>query len=159
MAAWRGKERSDVSRESRTCASHVDQLNAGELRFPHASGQSKESKLSLLSVEVTFQRGGGAAEHNGDSGEPGAPDRHVAGVVARSEVVLFIGMLVLFVDDDEAEIGKRREDGGACADENAHLAPLDPPPEIVFLAPGSGESGRPPRVGRTGSENAQRPGG
>src|SRR5580704_6108874 len=41
---------------------------------------------------------------------------------------LFVAGLLLFVDDDEAEIFERREDGGARADDDASLAVADAPP-------------------------------
>ena len=42
--------------------------------------------------------------------------------------------VVLLVDDDEAEVGERREDGGARADDDARLAAHDPSPLVPALA-------------------------
>ena len=36
--------------------------------------------------------------------------------------VLFVAWLVFFIDDDEAEVGQRSEDGGACADNDVGFA-------------------------------------
>jgi len=51
----------------------------------------------------------------------GAFDCDVSAVVAGSGV-LFVTWLVFFIDDDEAEVGQRCEDGGACADYDVGLA-------------------------------------
>ena len=53
--------------------------------------------------------------------ELGAFDCDVSAVVSRGGV-LFVAWLVLFIDDDEAEVGQRGEDGGACADNDVGFA-------------------------------------
>ena len=53
--------------------------------------------------------------------------RHVAGVIADA-VVLFVGDLVLLVDDDQAEIAERQEQAGACPRHDLDGAGRDPDP-------------------------------
>ena len=53
----------------------------------------------------------------------------VAGLQARRPVAL-VGPLVLLVDDDQAELGERRQDGQAGADDDVDRAGPDPPPLV-----------------------------
>ena len=53
--------------------------------------------------------------------ERGPLDRDRARVVARVGVLL-VRLVVLLVDDDQPETLHRREDGGACADDDPGLA-------------------------------------
>ena len=63
----------------------------------------------------------------------GAHHRDVARVIPR-RFLLFIGGLVFFIDDDEAEIFERREDRAARADDDARAAGMNLVPFIVPLA-------------------------
>ncbi len=58
----------------------------------------------------------------------------VAGVVARRRVLLLVGPLVLLVDDDEAEVRLRREDGRPAADDDGVAAVADAVPLVEELA-------------------------
>ena len=62
-----------------------------------------------------------------------AHDRDIARVIAR-RFLLFVGSLVLFIDDDQSEILERREDGAARADHDPRAAGLNLVPFIVPLA-------------------------
>jgi hypothetical protein len=53
--------------------------------------------------------------------ELGAFDCDISAVVSGSGI-LFVTRFVLFIDDDEAEVGERGEDGGACADNDVGFA-------------------------------------
>jgi hypothetical protein len=105
----------------------VDDLDAGRLEgaggavgacAADAPGESPEGEAALDGVGVGLERGGGGTEDDGAGGHLGAFDGGVAGVVAR-ELVLLVGGVVLFVDDDEAEAVERSEDGGAWSDDDA----------------------------------------
>ena len=48
----------------------------------------------------------------------------------------FVGILLLLIHDDEAEISARGEDGASRADHNARSSGLDALPLIVALANG-----------------------
>jgi hypothetical protein len=54
-------------------------------------------------------------------------------VIAR-RFFLFVGRIVLLVDDDEAEPSERSEHGGPRADDEIHIAAADPMPLIVAFA-------------------------
>src|SRR5262249_49476348 len=63
-------------------------------------------------------------------------DRHIASVVSRRRFLLE-RVLVLLVDDNEAEFARRREDSTACPDDDLNVPGRDPPP--VSAAFGVGE--------------------
>ena len=68
---------------------------------------------------IRLQRRRRAAQQHGDVFDLPALDGDVAAVVARGGVLLVAG-LVLFIDDDDAQVRHRREDRRARADD--HLA-------------------------------------
>jgi hypothetical protein len=72
--------------------------------------------MSMAVVEG-FQRGSGGDQHRGGGAEAGADHGHVACVVDDA-FLLLEGGLVLFVDDDETEVGKGQEQRGAGADDD-----------------------------------------
>ena len=65
--------------------------------------------LALARVVKRLERRRGRAEHDRHALEMAAHDRDVARMVM-GRFLLLVGMLVLLVDDDEAEIFQRRED-------------------------------------------------
>jgi len=76
----------------------------------------------------------GTAEDHCRAGQCCQPDGHVAGVVARRPVLLLVRPFVFFVDDDEAEIRLRREDGAPGADDDVEFALLYAVPFVQMLA-------------------------
>ncbi len=66
---------------------------------------------------------------------PAEDDREITGVVAHA-FVLLVRVVVLLVDDDQAELAERREQGGARADRHRRLPGPDPPPLREALGPG-----------------------
>ena len=57
---------------------------------------------------------------------------HVARVVARCALG-FVGILLLLVDDEQAEVLHGRKDGAACADDDARKTGANALPLIVTL--------------------------
>ena len=86
-------------------------------------------------VVERFQGGSGGAEQNGTLFQMGTEHGEVTSVVAWG-AVLFVGVLVLFIDDNDAEVGEGREDGTARADDDARFALADTVPFIEALALG-----------------------
>ncbi len=82
-----------------------------------------------------FQRRRGRGQHHGAALEPGAGQRHVAGVVVDGLLLLEAG-IVLLVDDDQAEVDQRQEQGGAGADHDVDRSLGDQPPGSPPLRPG-----------------------
>ena len=114
---------------------HVDDFDFGQRTLFDAIGQFDQRVLVLLRVEVGLERRRGRAEHDDGIRHLGAHDGDVAGVVAR-RFFLLVGGVVLFVDDDEREIGDRREDRRARADDHARVAALDAVPLLGAFAIG-----------------------
>ena len=99
-------------------------IQAQETRLLGAAGafiQAQEAIATGVGVVQAFQGGRGGAQHNRDVFLACAHQRQVAGVVAQA-FLLFIGAVVLFVDDDQAGVFHRREQRRAGADNNVGLA-------------------------------------
>ena len=58
-------------------------------------------------IDIGFQRRRGAGQHDRAILDACAHHRHVAGVIDGA-VFLLVGLLMLFIDDDEAELAKGR---------------------------------------------------
>lgn len=82
---------------------HVDDFHSG-----NGTRGSRFERVQLvfaaLSVVTGFDRGGGATEKDGAIFKPGSHDRDISAVISGGLVALFIGVVVLFIDDDQAEI-------------------------------------------------------
>src|SRR5207342_179679 len=70
--------------------------------------------------------------------------------------LLLVGGVVLLVDDDQAEVANRGEDGGAGPDTDARLAAAQPPPLVVALAGGEGRVEDGEAVAEAGTEASHR---
>ena len=68
-----------------------------------------------------LQGGGGRDQQHGNAGEVAPEHRHVAGLIGDA-ILLLIGLLMLLIDDDEAEIGEGQEQRRARPDHDAGLA-------------------------------------
>jgi len=66
----------------------------------------------------------------------GAEHGEVAPVVAGIGAFLFVGVLVFFIDDDDAEIGEGGKDGTARADDDFGFAAADAVPLVEAFALG-----------------------
>ncbi len=71
-------------------------------------------------IDFRFDRGRGRSEQHRNFRDRAAHHRHVAGVIMRA-VLLLVGGVVLFIDDDEPEIGVRQEQRRARADHHRHF--------------------------------------
>ncbi len=80
-----------------------------------------------------FQRGRGAAQNYLRAFQTGPHHREVAPVVARI-VVLFVGLFVFLINDDQAQIGQRGKHRAAGADHDLALAAGDLLPLLQALA-------------------------
>ncbi len=75
----------------------------------------------LARIDLAFDRRRRRRQHDRDFCDMRAHHRHVAGVVMRA-FVLLVGLVVLLIDDDEAEIGIGQEQRRAGADHDRRLA-------------------------------------
>src|SRR5690606_38097988 len=93
---------------------HVDDADERHGMGIGALVEAEEPVFSCQAVLPAFQGRGRGAEDDGAWLEGGAEHGDVAGLVA-GDVFLLIGGFVLLIDDDEAEAGQGRENGGAGA--------------------------------------------
>ena len=114
---------------------HVHDAHDRHRAAVHALGQLGQPVLAGARVAVGFERGRGAAEHDGAVFEVAAHDGDVARAVARG-FVLLVGGLVLLVHHQQAQRAHGREERAARADDDARLAGGDAPPFVVALAVG-----------------------
>ena len=78
-------------------------------------------------------RGCRRAEHHRRTGQPGQLDGCVTCLDPRRPIAL-VRRLVLLVDDHEADLGERREDGQPRPDDDRHRSSPDPPPLVGSLS-------------------------
>jgi len=98
-------------------------------------GEFDELVFPELGVLEGFERGGGGAEEDAAFFEVAADDGEVTGVILW-RVFLFVGGFVFFIDDDEAGVFYRGEDGGSGADDDACFAGADAVPFVEAFALG-----------------------
>ena len=112
---------------------HVDDADERHLLRVHALREFEQLVFAGLRVAETFEGRRGAAEDHGAVFKTCPQHGDVASVVAR-RFLLLVGIFVLLIDDDEAEIFERREDGAARADDDARASVGNLVPLIVSLA-------------------------
>ena len=129
---------------------HVDQLDR---RHAQAVDPPRQLQPRQLQPGLRARRRGAGDEHGAAVRGAAAGDR--AGVVA-GVALLLVGGVVLLVDDDQAEVADRGEDGRARADADARLAAAQPPPLVVALAGGEGRVEDREAVAEAGAEAGHR---
>src|SRR5689334_25144114 len=80
-----------------------------------------------LGIDQAFERGRRRGEDDREFAERAIDDGHVAGMIGYA-VLLLIGALMLFIDNDEAKLGPGQEQGRTCPDDDlrcsfGHRAP------------------------------------
>ena len=99
------------------------QVDRGEVRHRprrKARPQHLAPVAALLRVDPRLDRRRRRGQHHRRALDPPAHHRHVAGVVGHA-VVLLIGALVLFIHDDQPQIGEGQEQRRARAGNHLHL--------------------------------------
>ena len=105
----------------------VDEDPLGERALAGALRERQQLQLPPLGVVAALEAGRGRDQEGGGAGVPAADEGEVAGVVARRELLL-VGGVLLLVHHDQAEVGDRREEGRAGAEHHARLAARAPVP-------------------------------
>ena len=114
-------------------SAQIDQADCGQFGHRVAARQGDPLVAAARDVDDGFERRGGGDQHNGDAGQRGAKHRHVAGLIAHP-VLLFVGRVVLLVDNDQAQFGERQEQRRARADDDPRAAGGDGPPGVAPLS-------------------------
>ncbi len=110
----------------------VQAQEAWWLRAPCALRQLEQGVASGMGVVQAFQRGGGGAQQDRQVFLAGAHHRQITCVVAKA-FLLFVGGVVLLVEDDQARILQRCEQRRARADDDVRLAITGGQPGIQSL--------------------------
>ena len=117
----------------RAFAAKVDRGKVGHRPLAETRWQLQPVVAAALGVDARLQRRRRRGEHHRRAFQPAAHHRHVARVVDDA-VLLLVGALVLFVDDDQAEIGEGQEQSRARADDDARFAARHGAPQPLALA-------------------------
>src|SRR5262249_6885703 len=88
--------------------------------------------LALLSAPITFHAGGRTSKNGDGFFEPGTLERHFSRVVAWA-VFLLKAWFVFFVDYDQPQVRKWREDRRTCPQEDTDGSIPDPGPHPPTL--------------------------
>ena len=134
------RARRQPSAARRTFALKVDQGDVGQPRRAEARGKPEPPVASAFSVEAGLDRRRRRGEHDRRLLEPRAHHRHVARVVDDA-LLLFVGALVLLVDDDKTEVSERQKQSRARADNHWRFAARHGRPDAFALA--LGQAGMP----------------
>src|SRR5882757_9401884 len=105
----------------------VDDFDTGHGALLDARGEREQFVFSAARVMIRFEGRGGRAQQRGGIFHFCAHDGDVAAVVTGS-FFLLVTALLLFIDDDEAEIFERRENCGTRADYYTRFAIAYTPP-------------------------------
>jgi hypothetical protein len=113
--------RRDEAAAARRFAPQIDCLDLRHVLAAEPRRQHHALVAALACIDLGFHRGRRRRQHDRNFGDMGAHHRHVAGVVMRA-FVLLVGLVVLFVDDDQPEMGIGKKQRGACADHDRSFA-------------------------------------
>ncbi len=105
----------------------IDDFDRGERAILDTIGNGEELIFAGNGVVIGLQRGSGGTEEGYGVFEFGSNGGDVASMIARS-FLLLVTVLLLLIDNDEAEFFERSEDGRARADNDASLPVADAPP-------------------------------
>ena len=97
---------------------HVDKRHLGQREAAVALAHCGQAVLSGQGVMVAFHARRRAPQHRARTPHPGQIDGRVAPLVAWCRVVLFVGCIVLFVDDDETQVVEWEEKCAAGSEKN-----------------------------------------
>ena len=135
-----GQRRRDEAAARRGCAPQIDRLDMRHVLAAEPRRQHHALVAALARIDFGFDRRRCRGQHDRNFGDMRAHHRHVAGVVMRA-LVLLVGLVVLFIDDDQSEIGIGQKQRRARAHHHRRLARRDRGP--VALPGARGQFGMP----------------
>ena len=91
---------------------HVDEIDARHRAVTNAGKQFEKLVFPQLRVVAAFKTGRCGTEHHASTGVLRAHHGDIAAVIARI-LFLLVALIVLFIDNDEAQIANGREHAGA----------------------------------------------
>ena len=128
-----GERRRDEAAARRPLGAQIDRLDRRHALAAEALRQRKPRVAAAPCIDLGLERRRRRGQHHRDLGDVAAHHRHVAGVVVHA-VFLLIGGVVLFIDDDQPEIGIGQEQRRARADHDRNFAFGDSRPGAGALA-------------------------
>ncbi len=143
-----GERRRNEAARRRALAAQIDRLDRRHALAAEALGQRQPPVAAAPRIDFGLQRRRRRRQHHRDAGDVAAHHRHVAGVIVHA-VFLLVGLVVLLIDDDQAEIGIGQEQRRARADHDRHLAVGDRPPGARASARRSAPNAIPPGARRS----------
>ena len=119
-----GQPRRDEAAARRRLAAQIDRLDMRHVLAAEARRQHDALIAALARIDLGLDRRRRGRQHDRDFGDMRAHHRHVAGVIMRA-VVLLVGLVVLFIDHDQPEIGVGQKQRRARADHDLRFAGRD----------------------------------
>lgn len=109
---------------------HVDDLDLWEDGLHCTLVHFHQGIPAFLGIVVGLEGWGGGTQEDVAIQEAGCINGHVTGMVAGAGFVLLKGLVVFFVDDDEAEVFEGKEDGGADSNHDLVFSQKDFLPDL-----------------------------
>ena len=122
-----GEHRRDETAARRRRLAQIDRLDRRQKLAAEALRQRQFLIAPAPRIDYGFERRRRRRQHDRNARDMAAHHRHVAGVIVHA-VFLLVGGVVLFIDDDQAEIGIGQEQRRARADHDRDFAVGDRPP-------------------------------
>ena len=114
---------------------HIDQLYLRHLSFSKPGGKSVKSVFSFLCHATGLQRRSGGGQQTKGTVFPAAEAGHLSGVISGTGF-RFIGVLLLFIDHDQAKLLHRSKYRGAGTNHDFSLPAPDTLPFVHSLPEG-----------------------
>ena len=135
-----GEPRRDEAAAHRRFAPQIDRLDMRHMLAAEPRRQHHALIAALARIDLGLDRRRRRRQHDRNFRDMRAHHRHVAGMIMRA-FVLLVGLVVLFIDDDQAEIGIGQKQRRARADHDRRFARRDRGP--VALPGARGQFGMP----------------
>ena len=115
-------------------APHIHEGDLGQGTAVNALWQGEDVVFSSLRVVMRFEGWGRRSEHNGQVLQAGAHDGDIPGIVPRGRIILFVGSVVFFVNDDQAQVFDRCKNSGPRANDDCAFSRANFAPRIVAFS-------------------------
>ena len=123
----------DVWAFRRILVTHVHDTDRRKRTIENAALERRDGVLPRDGVLIRLHGRSGGSKHHESVLATAPHDGDVAAVIPRC-LLLLVRAIVLFIDDDQANLRQRREDGRTRADDDIDLSAVNPVPLIVALA-------------------------
>ena len=115
-----GQSRRDETPARRAADFHIDRFDMRQMLAAETLRQRQAAITAAPRIDLGFDRRRRRRQDDRKLLDARAHHRHVARVIVNA-VFLLVGLVVLFIDDDQAEIGKGQKQGRTRADNGLHF--------------------------------------